>query len=165
MSLFCLSWYLMSDLSHSLSQRMNPLLYFLCPLQLQRIDWGALVAAWWPAPAHYSCVSNTVSSQQFSVFIYQKITVCVILMCRCLYLRLISNLTSLKIPRKQHKCLITLGYIIFSLPASSPFKVFMNSQHTAEWFKKCMLRYTEKSSLLFLMMHMYLWITIFLENR
>lgn len=155
----------MSDLSHSLSQRMNPLLYFLCPLQLQRIDWGALVAAWWPAPAHYSCVSNTVSSQQFSVFIYQKITVCVILMCRCLYLRLISNLTSLKIPRRQHKCLITLGYIIFFLPAYLHLRFsWIHSTQQNDSRSAC-LGILKRSSLLFLMMHMYLWITIFLENR
>lgn len=121
---------------------LNPwtLCYVFSPLSSCRGEWEWLwwMPDVWPAPAHYSCVSSTVSSQQFSVFIYQKIIE------NCPYLRLISSLTSLEIQTKQHPHMVTLDYIVFSLPPSCSFKTSMNSQGIAEWLKKCMLMYVER---------------------
>ena len=48
LSLLCLCWYLVRDLSLSLSQLINPSLYFLSPVQLRR---GARKRLWlWRAP-------------------------------------------------------------------------------------------------------------------
>lgn len=71
---------------------------------------------------------NYRNSQKFPVFVYQKIVeVCQILMCHCSYLRLISHLTYLDIGIRLHMHLIKLDYIVFSLPALSPFQISVNS--------------------------------------
>lgn len=68
-----------------------------------------------------------LNSQQFSGFIYRKIIeVCLILMSRFPYLRLLSHLTYMDIGIKPHMHLIRLDYIVFSLPASSLFQTSMN---------------------------------------
>lgn len=51
LSLLCPQWYLGRDLSQSLCQSMNLLLYFLSRVQLQR---GVVEWLWWVPGIHYS---------------------------------------------------------------------------------------------------------------
>ena len=112
-SLFCLWWYLVNDLSPSLSQPTSFLLYFLSPVQPRRVsDRAALVGTQHPARV------NPASSQGQPTTQPLVVSCCLIAITASLFFLLATILYWLILP-KFSVCMSQIAWVLnFKAPPS-----------------------------------------------